>query len=404
MPTQHVEHCAPPPDVELNLARPKPLRYDLAWPDTTDGKPGVVVLIPGFGEDNNDGYLRAFRDWIAERFGLAAMTVRYHGIHNRPHLGAAPQFTADDAGRLYHYCEQHGIAWPPPEQKPDLNDLIRQLHLATSARAAEAERRGDAAPPMVTLTSGLLSPDGPINLGLPQALDHLTALHHLQQNRPTDTANVVAIGSSHGGYLAHLCAKLAPNTFRAVFDNSGYCELPARYVDSRGAEVPDCFEPWTAALRFAYFVTSGWSLDDAAANHYHDDARALRDLAHAPHRAACQTATERPAVVRCVHAPADEIAPTDEKQHYITALQSEGVDATLRVMSQQHVDGRYVKTLDHGLGLSLRSFFEKNYNALPPLDHQHDNDGARQTVLKLTGPMRTYRITHGPETPDMTLQ
>ncbi|MEM7626664.1 MAG: DUF2920 family protein [Planctomycetota bacterium] len=402
MPTHHVEHSPAPPDVELDRARPDPVRYDLAWPDSehaSPAPPGLVLLIPGFGQDNDDGYLRAFREWIAARFGLAAMTVRYHGIHNRPNQGAAPQFTTEDAGRLYHACEAHGIAWPPPDQAPNLNQLIQQLHHATSTKAVEAQRRGAPAPSMTTLTCGLLSPDGPVNLGLPQALDHLAALCHLQQHRPIDTANVVALGSSHGGYLAQLCAKLAPNTFRAVLDNSGYAQLPERYVDGRPSLTPDCFDAWSPVFRFAYFVTSGWSLDAAAPNHYHADARALRDLAFAPHREAVRAATDRPAAVRCVHAPDDEIAPTTDKQRYVETLRRDGVDATIQVMAEPDVDGRYVKTLDHGLGLSLRTFFEKHYTTLPAHETAHTNDAARGTTLIFAGSDRAYHLTHGPDGP-----
>ncbi|MEL7087529.1 MAG: DUF2920 family protein, partial [Planctomycetota bacterium] len=321
------------------------------------------------------------------------------GIHNRPHQGGAPQFTADDAGRLYYECERHGIAWPPADQTPDLNRLIAELHHAAGERVSAAKQRGQPAPPIVTLTSGLLSPDGPVNLGLPQAMDHLAALHHLSSHRPIDTANVVALGSSHGGYLAQLCAKLAPNTFRAVLDNSGYAQLPERFIDSRSAKAPDCYEPWDATLRFAYFVTSGWSLAPEAANHYHEDARALRDLSFAPHRRAVRAVTERPPVVRCVHAPADEIAPVGPKQRYLDALRQADVDATLKVMTEADVDGKLVKTLDHGLGLSLRSFFEQAYTALPTGPSGHANDAMRHTALSLAGPTRTYTVAHGPDGP-----
>lgn len=383
------------------------MRYDLAWPDAandSDPPPGLVVLIPGFGQDNDDGYLKAFRAWVADRFGLAAVTVQYRGIHNRPHQGGAAQFTADDASRLYYECNQHGIAWPPADQTPDLNELINRLHAATAERAAAAQQQGKPAPPIVTLTSGLLAPDGPVNLGLLQALDHLAALQHIQQHHPIDTANVVAIGSSHGGYLAQLCAKLAPNTFRAVFDNSGYAQLPERFMDGRSLKIPDFYEPWSPTLRMAYFVTSGWSLDSAAKNHYHEDARALRDLAFAPHRHAVQAATQHPAIVRCVHGPADPIAPTDAKQQYIESLRQTGADATLQVMGEADVDGRAVKTLDHGLGLSLRSFFGKQYAGLPAPLATHENDIACGTSIVFTGKNLSYHIKHTPTGPTVSCE
>jgi len=479
VPTHHVYHCPPAPDVELNLARPHPLRCDLAWPDPTPpseapvssanpaakpkrftktntpipksihgtgpselpGGVGLVVVIPGFGQDNDDGYLRAFRQWVAERFGLACLTVQYHGIRNRPNQGAAPQFHADDAARLCKACQSHGIAWPTPPQTPNLNALISQFIQANAQHAAQATQRGEEAPAILTLTCGLLAPDGPLNLGLSQALDHLHALQHLPTQFPIDPANVIALGSSHGGYLAQLCNKLAPNTFRAVLDNSGYAALPDRYINSRPSLTPDCYENLSPTVRIAYFVTSAWShtpnpgpgsrpetsLEIApkntekptpasadvsggqsenappntpAPNHYHDDARALRNLAEPAHLEACIAAAHRPAVIRCVHAPGDDIAPTAEKQQYIEALRRAGVDATLQVMTDADVDGRYVKSLDHGLGLSLRLFFEKQYADLPSLNPNsktnHKNDAERGTVLRLPGSSQNYEITHQP--------
>lgn len=413
MPTHHVYSCAAFPDVEFDKERAAPLRYDVALPggesqeqgaralkgpSPREGKlPGVVVLIPGFGQDNDAGYLRAFRGWVAERFGLACVSVQYHGCHNRPALGASPEFNQDDATRLVQACADHGIAWPTPPQTPDLNAILAALHQANTQRAAHATARGEA-PARLTLTCGLMSPDGPVNLGLPQAMDHLTALGDLQKRHAYDTANVIALGSSHGGYLAQLINRLAPHTLRAVLDNSGYAALPRRYVDSRSAGVgPDYFEDHSGTFRMAYYVTSAWRFSAEAANFYHDDARLLRDLGHGPHLEKCFADVERPAAVRCVHAPADKIAPTAEKAALVEALNKQGIDATLTIAGPGDVDGRYIKSLDHGLGLSLRMFFEREYAALPPIDGARRGDAQRGTRLDFVGPGRVYRVAHSPE-------
>ncbi|MEM6856030.1 MAG: DUF2920 family protein, partial [Planctomycetota bacterium] len=271
------------------------------------------------------------------------------------------------------------------------------LDRAHNQRVAAARNRGETSEPVI-LTCGLRSPDGPINLGLPQALDHLVALHDLRERHPFDPANVIALGSSHGGYLAGLIHKLAPNTLRAVFDNSGYADPPHRYIDSRTANAgPDFFENHSATFRFAYYVDSAWSFEPNAPNHYHDDAHALRDLAHAAHLDACLKAADRPTIFRAVHAPNDSVAPTELKQQYMTALESRGLDATLQIFRDADVDGRYVKSLEHGLGLSLRTFFQTQLETLPPLTPGHRNDVERETTLCLAGKQKNLTVQHHPD-------
>ncbi|MDL0110888.1 DUF2920 family protein, partial [Campylobacter felis] len=41
---------------------------------------------------------------------------------------------------------------------------------------------------------------------------------------------VILIGSSHGGYLAHLVSKIAPWAIDGVIDNSGYAKFPWRFI------------------------------------------------------------------------------------------------------------------------------------------------------------------------------
>ncbi|MEM1107834.1 MAG: DUF2920 family protein [Planctomycetota bacterium] len=396
MPTHHTHHCPTPPDAELDLDRTAPLRYDVAWPDGAE-RPGLILLIPGFGQDNDDGYLQAFRGWVAERFGLACLTVRYHGSLNRPAQGAERQFAQPDLVRLAQTCIQHGIPWPEPPANLDLMQMLGRLDHAHNQRNAQAQARGEE-PESVILTCGLRCPDGPINLGLPQALDHLAALADLRSRHAYDPANVIALGSSHGGYLAQLINKLAPNTLRAVFDNSGYADPPLRYIDSRSANAgPDFFETHSPTFRFAYYLMSAWTHEPGQANTYHEDAHAIRNLAHPAHLKASLAAAERRVVIRCIHAPDDPIAPTDEKQAFVELLKQHGVDATLRIATPEDVDGRFIKSLDHGLGLSLRKFFQSEYEALPPFHSDHRDDAVRCTQLEFGGVGASRILKHTPD-------
>ncbi|WP_263726275.1 DUF2920 family protein, partial [Campylobacter sp. IFREMER_LSEM_CL292] len=63
-----------------------------------------------------------------------------------------------------------------------------------------------------------------------QAIDILNALLYIRKSSPFKAMEGggikhILIGSSHGGYLAHLCAKIAPWLVDVVIDNSSHVSL-----------------------------------------------------------------------------------------------------------------------------------------------------------------------------------
>lgn len=66
-----------------------------------------------------------------------------------------------------------------------------------------------------------------------QAQDLLNVALYLKKHAPFDTMGgipVIMIGSSHGGYLAHLAAKIAPWLIDGVIDNSSYAKFLWRLI------------------------------------------------------------------------------------------------------------------------------------------------------------------------------
>lgn len=385
-------------DIELQTPRTTPLHYRLALPEgDTPGEatdktlPGLVVMIPGFGADNDEGYVQSFGGWVADTFGLGCVTVGYHAYGCRPSNGAQKRFTQQDADRLVGYCQQHGVVIEPGDGS---GSLIEKLHKACQAKADTAQASG-----LITLTCGLTAlNEERQNFGLMQALDHLHVLADLRTKLRYDKRNVLAIGSSHGGYLAEFIAKLAPNTLRAVFDNAGYAAPPQRYINGREANLPDYIERYSELLQVYFFLDSMWSFDSSSPHFFHHDARAIRNLCEDDHLQVMVDNAARRTRYRCVHGPADPIAPTHEKAAYCQSLAAMGFDVSYRCMGPSDVDGRYVKSLDHGCGLSLRGFFERSYASLPEADLSgavapyEGDDFDRQTVLSYPGPERTYRF------------
>ena len=65
------------------------------------------------------------------------------------------------------------------------------------------------------------------------------------------------------------------------------------------------------------------------------------------------------------HSIIDAIAPTSEKIAMVKALvQCHFKHIHLEVMEQQDVDGTFIKYLDHGMGLSMITFFDRAYSQL----------------------------------------
>lgn len=393
-------------DIELGSPRSVPVRYRLTLPQGfSPGDPikGLVLFIPGFGKDKDAGYIESFSSWVADTHGLACLAVGYHAYGCRPGNGAERRFTQPDADRLVSACTQHGVAM---SQGDGPGVLLDKLHRAYRAKVAAGKATG-----MITMTCGLVAQGGEKqNFGLMQALDHLHVLADLRQKLAYDRRNVIAIGSSHGGYLAQLIAKLAPNTLRAVFDNAGYATPPRRYINGREANLPDYIERYSDVMQMYFFLESMWSFEQVSPNYYHADAHALRSLSEPTHLETMAKTGTRRTRYRCVHGPDDAIAPTHEKAAYCQQLTDAGFDAQYQCMGPEDVDGRYVKSLDHGCGLSLRGFFERSYATLPESDLS-DQDPARSrddfeacTDLSYTGPTRVYRFSFSDQGVSSTLE
>ncbi|MBF7044621.1 DUF2920 family protein, partial [Campylobacter volucris] len=70
--------------------------------------------------------------------------------------------------------------------------------------------------------------------GIMAAIDHINALKDIMKNYPQfKSLPKIYGGGSYGGYLALMCAKIAPWYVDGVIDNSGAGLPPLRYVIGR---------------------------------------------------------------------------------------------------------------------------------------------------------------------------
>ena len=64
---------------------------------------------------------------------------------------------------------------------------------------------------------------------------------------------------------------------------------------------------------------------------------------------------------RWVHSKADDIAAPDRKAGFANDLEKAGFRVEMKTYTERDVDGRYIKTAEHGMNLSMRQFFDRCY-------------------------------------------
>ncbi len=155
------------------------------------------------------------------------------------------------------------------------------------------------------------------SFGFMPAIDHLAVLQDLMKKYNIDRSNIVALGSSYGGYIASLMGKYAPHTFSMIIDNSGFSLTStqevlgsamnmlsgafSREIDNRRYEIP-------------YLAKSLWSLDETSTYYFSDAHKLIRNLIVENHKIASQT------VYYMYHSVGDTIIPISYKDlHTVSA-------------------------------------------------------------------------------------
>lgn len=367
------------PDFELGLPRATALAYDITWPQEGEAA-GVVLVIPGFGDDTAAGYSQALRRHIVETTGMGAVSVRYHAFHARPTNGAT--FSIDPREHIYLIGEAARRNVP----MGDHNDIRA---ISQGLVAAKADVRGRV---IIEPAHGERQ-----NFGVIQALDHLCVIGDLLENAPSfDTRRIIALGSSHGGYIAHLVAKFAPSTLAAIIDNSAYAQPPMCFLSI--GDQPELFLNLDGFTLEAQ-TRSAWSVSNReAANFYDRDRDLIRDLRFPPHVAAMRAAAaDHGTQYFMVNSARDDISPPAVKQRQQAVLARAGFETELQIVQADDIDGQLFKKFTHGLDCSLKRLFDRYIGRVRP--RETDLDGALATTIAYDGVDRGYRFRHSAQAP-----
>jgi hypothetical protein len=364
-------------DFETGKPRKAKVAYVVRAPELPPGERarGLIFLIPGFGADTDPGYAARLRRHMNEAHGLVAVSVQYHCIGARPETGAQVTIDQREHQRLLGIAALSGLE---VADKTDINALC----------AAFTGR-----PEQPAIGAVLNPPNGDLqNFGLVQAMDHLQVLGDLVKKGPAfDPRRVMALGSSHGGYIAQMMAKIAPGTLAGVIDNSSYVQPPIAYA--AGGEHPE----YTAALggvRLHCRTARAWSYDDRSApDFYSRDRDLIRDLGYPPHLEIQRAADPAGGpVIRMVNATADTISRPETKARQAAFMAAAGFDAALQLVGEGDIDGKLFKKLVHGLDASLAGLADRHIPAIPA--RAADPDLMRGTVIEYPCVDEIYRFEH----------
>ncbi|PCJ71343.1 MAG: hypothetical protein COA62_01695 [Rhodobiaceae bacterium] len=368
-------------DFELKIPRTVPVTFTAEIPE--DGPAdGLVFLIPGFGGDRDEVFSTMVRRHIAAKYNLVAVSVRAHCHICR--LGPAVDGL------------KAALNIDPEAVTLALGSLLLQGSTfegltALSPDAVLAYLK-TLRPQRFELKATILPPCSDYqNFGVLAALDHLRVLYHLMdQDVSFAHDNVVCLGTSHGGYISHLIHKFAPNNISAVIDSSGYSETMPKFLGFGDFEYtqPD------GNLDYLCTTRTAWTNREVgAANYFGTDEALIRDVAHPGHLQTLAVNTQaRRCQFRLVHSTKDSLVDIALKRRQAKILSRFGYDVVLDEMGEGDVDGDFVTTLEHGLGIGLNKLFDRYY---PTLSLQPGiTDREAETSLEFEGIHKSYRVEH----------
>lgn len=376
MPEQRLEIDGQP-DFELGVERTRKVAILAELPESEKAD-GLVFLIPGMGGDKDADYSTMLRRYISARYNMVVVSVDGHCNTCRP-------MRSKEFGDVGIDIDSSSVIAALGQFVANGNKVDCPLN---SHNDVLALLRSD---PKHTyrLRATLTPPDGQYqNFGVLAALDHIAALHHLiDEGIAFDTGNTVCLGSSHGGYIAHMMHKFAPNTFNGVIDASAYSETVTSFLDGQWGEL----DLQDGNLAYACSTVQRWQFrQPSEPTFFGPDRSLIRDTGYREHMMHVAEQGGRNCQFRMLHSRNDFVSAPALKARQADLLSSLGFDVTFDLIGEEDVDGKFIKSADHGMGVALNLLFDRYYPTLARRGGKIDRELG--TVLRFEGPKMTYTI------------
>ncbi|EAL1329883.1 DUF2920 family protein [Campylobacter jejuni] len=351
-------------DVELNIKRTSKLEYRISYDDEKEMK-AIVFIIGGYGANANIHFLDSYRNYIAKKFDVATINVFYHCFCQRPSdvekYSTLADFTKEDLRLMEKVLCKYNI---PCDQLANntvvshceyLSEIMTELKMLNRLPYDFEER----------LSATYIPSDGEYqNFGIMAAIDHINALKDLVKRFPkfADLPKIYG-GGSYGGYLALLIAKIAPWYVDGVIDNSGSAVPPLNYIIGRELEFESKDTNGDMYIQGNHFFVSCflktyWNRDENSPYFFAKENYLIRALLNKEHLI-IQSEKNTNIFYVSYHSKYDPLTPCKFKIAYIESLQYLGYDATLHIIDENKIDGRFAKDLTHGMGIPDKALFRK---------------------------------------------
>ncbi|RAZ61330.1 DUF2920 family protein [Campylobacter hyointestinalis] len=369
-------------DVELGIERKSLLNFFLTYDDSKSIE-AIVCIIPGLGADANYSYKEHLAQSIALNLNVAVLSVNYHCIANRPQIGA--KTILDDIDKLIFRtsCEAIGFKLEKDfetksEDTQYVDNIVNSLDLFIALGKVNGKFSSDF---KLNLHFTLQPPNGDYqNFGLMSAIDVINAILHVKANPPFNYNDdrwggvpCILVGSSHGGYIANLCAKISPWIIDGVVDNSSwnissdilknknYSQFSFRAMGF-GKEIDYIRYSATNAIRknliFFYSDKTKWTSNSASPYFCSKSRLDIRDVNY-PKHLYIQSRSNKPIYIG-YHSTNDHIANYYDKSKFYENLKLFKFDSNLTLIKDQNqVDGKFIKNLNHGMDMSIKTLILK---------------------------------------------
>ncbi|TKX34355.1 DUF2920 family protein [Campylobacter taeniopygiae] len=348
-------------DVELNIKRTSKLEYRITYDDEKEMK-AIVFVIGGYGANANISLLDFDREYIAKKFDVVVVNVFYHCFcqrrSNEEKYSAYKKFEPEDIITLKENLTQFNLVTKDEITSQNAPLIAKMLveHISNLKSNNQIPQDYKAC-----FTSTFIPPNDEYqNYGIMAAIDFINTLKDIVKNYP-QFANLPKIygGGSYGGYLSLLIAKIAPWCVDGVIDNSGDALPSLAYLLGRDTGLCDYYEDLSnSSIRF--FVKTHWTRKDPNSPYYFKDENyMIRAILNSSHLILGANANPNIIYVS-YHSTKDINTPAKDKIELYKCLKQLNLDATLHlIQDEKDIDGKYIRSLEHGMRLNNRTLFKK---------------------------------------------
>ncbi|HGF9985334.1 TPA: DUF2920 family protein [Campylobacter coli] len=346
-------------DVELGIKRTSKLEYRISYDDEKDLK-AIVFVIGGYGANANIYFLDSYRNYIAKNFDVVTINVFYHCFCQRrsdvEKYSAYKYFQEEDIENIKNLLNQFHFSYGEINNDNALflaNSLVKHVENLKMQNKLDHNFK-------LNFTSTFIPPNGDYqNYGIMAAIDHINALKDLVKRFP-EFADLPKIygGGSYGGYLSLLIAKIAPWYVDGVIDNSGVCLPFLAHILGRDMNQGEfVFEGDNN--RIYCFVQKYWTRNINSSYYFGDENYLIRAVLNSNHLK-IQASMNNNTIFISYHSMQDMGAPVQNKIELYKCYQELGYDATLYLVKDENdIDGRFIKSLEHGLRMTDKALFRK---------------------------------------------